>query len=199
MGGIPRVPCRGETARLRGHRGAKLRDVGPAERDEAGRQEVPRQVGRERERHVAHGPDPECRRLALDHAAQVLEQGRDTAERAIGQVTRCCLPRRVEPGPDHGVQLRIDLLNPGDRRVYQLPGTHLTAADQVSLCGAIQPRPLAHTANATRAPGNAIALADRGRPRPTARRATTRGIRRRRTAVPAWPPRRSCRRSRPAC
>jgi hypothetical protein len=126
---VPRVARGREALRFRGHRRAEFRHVGPAKRDEAGRAEVFRQEGREREGHVAHGPDAERRRLAGERAAQVLEQDRHAAERAVGQVARRLPPRLVEPGADHGVQLGIDLLDPGDGVLGQLRGAGLTAAD----------------------------------------------------------------------
>ena len=59
-------------------------------------------------------------------------------------------PCRVEPGPDHSVQLRVDRLDPGDGRLCQLLGANLAAADKVGLCGGIQPRGLDHDSHATR-------------------------------------------------
>src|ERR1700751_3631893 len=101
---IPRIARRGETPRLGGYRGAELRDVGPAQGKEAGRPELLSHVGSHRERQVAQRPEPECRPLALYQTAQALKQDRDTAERAVGQITLGLEPRRVEPGPDDGVQ-----------------------------------------------------------------------------------------------
>jgi hypothetical protein len=153
---IPRVARRRETPGLGGYRGAKLRHVGPAQREEAGRPELFRQVGRYRDWHVAQRPQPERRRLARDRTAQVLEQDGDATERAIGQVALSLQPRRVEPGPDHGVQLRIDRLNSGDSRRGQFLRAYLAAPDKVCLCGGVQPGCLIHPANATRAPSGAI-------------------------------------------
>ena len=147
---IPRVARRGKASRLGGHRGAKLRHIGAAERHEAGRPELLRQIGRYRPCHVTQRPEAERRRLTRDRTAQILVQDRHAAERAIGQVAVSLQPRRIEPRPDHSVQLRVDRLNPGDGRLCQLLGTHLTAADKFSLCGGIQPRGLGHAANATR-------------------------------------------------
>src|SRR6201999_2889466 len=153
---VPGVVRRRETPRLGRHRGAELRHVGPAERNETGRPELFRQVRRHRERHVAQRPEPERRRLARDRAADVLEQDRDTAERAIRRTALGLSQRVVEPGPDHRIQLRVDRLDPGDRRLRQFPGTNLTAPDKIRLRGGIKPRRLIHTADATCAPGNAI-------------------------------------------
>jgi len=100
-----------------GYRGAKLRHVSPAKRDEAGRTELLCQVGRYRERQVAQRPEPEGGHLAGDRAAQVLEQDGDAAEGAIGQVTFGLLAGSVEPGPDHRIQLWVEATRaPGDGR-----------------------------------------------------------------------------------
>src|SRR5262249_50249842 len=80
----------------------------------------------------------------------------DTTERAIGQLARRLPPRVVEPGPDHGIQFRIDRLDPLDSRLGQLPGTYLTATDKIRLRGGIQPHCLTHIANATQVPGGAV-------------------------------------------
>ena len=100
MTGVPRVARGREALRLGGHRGAELRHVGPAQRDEAGRPELLRQEGRHRHGHVAQRPDAERRRLAGHGAAQVLEQDRHAAERAVGQVARGLRPglRRTGSG-----------------------------------------------------------------------------------------------------
>ena len=149
MTGIPRIARRGKASRLGGHRGAKLRHVGAAERDEAGRPELLREVGRYRPCHRTQRPEAERRGLTRDHAAQILIQDRHTPERAVGQVPVSLQPRRIEPCPDHGIQLRVDRLNPGDGRLGQLFGTHLTAADKISLSGGIQPCRPGHATNAT--------------------------------------------------
>ncbi len=146
---IPRVARRGEAPRFGGHRGPELRHVGAAERDEARRAELFRQVRRYRPGHLAHRPDAECRGLARDRAAQVLEQDRHAPERAIGQMAVGLQPGRVEPRPDHGVQLRVDRLDAGDGGLGQLLGTYLTAPDEIGLCRGVQPCHLGHIAHAT--------------------------------------------------
>jgi hypothetical protein len=151
MTGIPRVAGRGKASRLGGHRGAKLRHVGAAERDEAGRPELFREVGRYRPCHRAQRPEAERRGLTRDRAAQIFVQDRHAAEWAIGQVALGLLPRSIEPCPDHGIQLRVDRLNRGYGRRCQLFGAHLAAADQIGLCGGVQPCRLGHAANATHA------------------------------------------------
>jgi hypothetical protein len=150
MTGIPRVTRRGKASRLGGHRGAELRHIGAAERDEAGRPELLREVGRYRPCQLTQRPEAKRRGLTGDHAAQILIQDRHTPERPIGQIAVSLQPRRIEPCPDHGIQLRVDRLNPGDGRLCQLLGTHLTTADKISLCGRIQPRRFSHATNATR-------------------------------------------------
>jgi hypothetical protein len=151
MAGIPRVTRRRKAPRLGGHRGAEFRHIGAADRDEAGRAELLREIGRYRPCHLTQRPEAERRGLARDHAAQILVQDRHAAERAIGQVAVSLEPRRVEPCPDHGIQLRVDRLNPGDGSFCQLFGTHLTAAHKIGLCGGDQPYRLSHATNATRA------------------------------------------------
>jgi hypothetical protein len=144
VAGVPGIARRPAAQRLGGHRGAHLGGVGAAERDEAGRPELGRQVRRHRPPHVAQRADAERGRLAVRHAAEVLEQGRHPAERAVGQLAIRFLAGRVEPGPDDRVQFRVDGLDPGDGRLGQLLGAHFAAPYQLCLCGGVQPGRLAH-------------------------------------------------------
>src|SRR5690242_3034477 len=146
---VPRVTSRREALRLGGHRGAEFRHVGAAERDEAGRPELLRQERRHRPGHLTHRPDAERGGLALDRAAQVLEQDGNTAERPGGQVPVGLLPGRVEPGPDDGVKLRVDRLDAGDGRLGEFLRAYLSAPDEVGLSRGVQPSHVGHTAHAT--------------------------------------------------
>ena len=141
----------GKAPRLGGHRGAHLRHVGAAQRDETSRPELLGEVGGHRPGHLTQRPEAERRGLTSDHAAQILVQDRHAAERPIGQVTVSLQPRRVEPRPDHRIKLRVDRLDRGDPSLCQLLGTYFAAADKVSLRGGVQPCHLGHALNATRA------------------------------------------------
>jgi hypothetical protein len=136
---IPRVARRGEASRLGGRRGGQLGHVGAAQRDEAGGPELLGEVGGDRPGHLTQRPQAERGGLTRDRAAHVLVQDRHAAERAVGQVAVGLPSRRLEPGPDHGIQPRIDRLDPGDGSLGQLLGAHLAAAHQISLCDGIQP------------------------------------------------------------
>ena len=70
---------------------------------------------------------------------QVLEQERDTAERPVGQVAGGHRAGVVEPADDDGVELRIERLDPLDRRVEQLRRADLTGGDQLGLGGGVEP------------------------------------------------------------
>jgi hypothetical protein len=72
MTGIPRVTRRGKASRLGGHRGAELRHIGTAERDEAGRPELLREVGRDWPGQLTQRSDAECRGLTRDRQPRSL-------------------------------------------------------------------------------------------------------------------------------
>src|SRR5690242_21245691 len=146
---VPRVTSRREALRLGGHRRTELGHVGAAERDKAGRPELLGQERRHRPGHLTHRPDTERGGLALDRAAQVLEQDGHTAERPGGQVPVGLLPGRVEPGPDDGVKLRVNRLNAGDRRLGEFLRAYLSAPDEVGLGRGVQPSHVGHTVHAT--------------------------------------------------
>src|SRR5215469_9245723 len=147
---MSRIPwiARGRKAhRLRSHRRAELRHVGTADSDEPGRTEHLGQEGRDRPGQLTQRPDAKRCGLPGDHAANVLEQDRHTAERAVGQIAGGFLSGQVESRPDHGVQLRIKLLDPGDGGVHELERACLAAANQIGLRGRVQPGDICHQAN----------------------------------------------------
>ena len=146
---VPRVAGGREAQRLGGHRRAQLGHVGAAQRDEAGRQELPGKVGRHRPGQLPQRPEAPGGHLTRDEAAQVLEHDRHAAERAVGQRARGLGPRLVEPGPDHRVQPGVDRLDPADRRLYQVLRADLAAAHEVGLRGGIQPGHIGHAWHAT--------------------------------------------------
>ena len=97
---------------------------------------------------------PEARggHLTGHEAAQVLEQDRHAAERAVRQRARGLGPSLVKPGPDHRAQPGVERLDPADRRLHQVLGADLAAAHEVGLGGGIKPGQIGHAWHGT-APG----------------------------------------------
>ena len=54
--------------------------------------------------------------------ADILQQEGHAAEGTIGQRARCLTPGSREELVDHRVELGIELLDPGDRRIDELGG-----------------------------------------------------------------------------
>src|SRR5215469_2399846 len=123
---VPRVPRCGEALRLGRDGRSEFRNVGAAEDDEAGSAELVGEVRRHRPANVTQRPDPERELLAGDHGANVLEQERHSTEQAGWQLAARLEPRLVEPRPNDGVKLRVDLLDPGDRGLNQLRRARLS-------------------------------------------------------------------------
>ena len=121
-GGVPRVAGRPPRERLGGRHAAELGAVRPPGGDEAGGAEPADQrgVGRRDERGLLQRAVAVADRLAGVRGPQVLQQERHAAERAVGQVAGGGLAGVVEPADDDGVELRVDRLDPFDRRVEQL-------------------------------------------------------------------------------
>ena len=125
---VPRVAGGREALWLRGDRRAELGHVRPTQHDEAGGAELLGQKRAHGHRHRRHRADAERRRLPGHGRAEVLEQERHAAERAIGQDPARLLARLVEPRTDHRVELWIERLDTGDRLVDQLLRAHLPAS-----------------------------------------------------------------------
>jgi hypothetical protein len=77
-------------------------------------------------------------------APEVLQQHRDTAEGAIGQLARRLRSGRIEALADDRVELRVDPGDAVDRGLDELLRARLSAADQLGLSGGVQPRGVGH-------------------------------------------------------
>src|SRR6266542_1308860 len=69
--------------------------------------------------------------------------------RAVWQLAAGLQPRSLEPGPDHGVKVWVDRLDPCDGRLHQVLRAKLAVANQVGLRGGVQPGRLDHATHAT--------------------------------------------------
>ncbi len=88
---------------------------------------------------VAQKLHPHVQRVAAVRGAEVLEQEGDAAKRPVGD--RSALRRRarlLEERHDHGIELRVDLLNSRDRRIDQLERRDLARAQQLDLVERIE-------------------------------------------------------------
>src|SRR5205823_5294411 len=72
--------------------------------------------------------------------AEVLEQERDAAERAVGQIPGRRLAPLFEERMDDGVDLGVELLDPRDRPIDQLGGARLPGADELGLFRGVHAR-----------------------------------------------------------
>ncbi len=80
-------------------------------------------------------------RLALHHQRQVLDEERHAAERPLWQwhlALRRLLPGALEPVADDRVELRVDLLDAGDRRLDQFGRARPARAHQFGLGGRVE-------------------------------------------------------------
>ncbi len=68
---------------------------------------------------------------------EVLEQERHAPERAVGELTLRVSARPIELPVDHGVDLRIKRLDPGDRRLDELARVHVALGHELGEPGGV--------------------------------------------------------------
>ena len=72
-------------------------------------------------------------RRTLEHAVEVLDDDRHTAERSVGKIAGCRGARAFEQRVDDGVELAVQLLDARDRGVDELDRRRVAVANQVGL------------------------------------------------------------------
>ena len=136
---VPRVAGRAEQHRLAGRRHPELRRIGLAQDDQARPAQPEHELGVE----GGHVAGQEAGTLgeahALHLAGQVLDQVRHPGEGPCGSGPRL-LGRPLEDRRDHGVQHRVQRLDPLDGRRDQLGRADLAGADQFGLGGRVEQR-----------------------------------------------------------
>ena len=141
---IPRVPCRAEQGRLGRRVVPELGAARRAEHDQAGRPVAPRQLRVGNRDVVLERARALCLRHPGQRRTQILEQERDTGQRAWRKRLAGDCPGALEVRAGQGVEGRVEGLDPGDRGVDQFKSGHLAAPDQRGLPHGVDPGEVHH-------------------------------------------------------
>ncbi len=136
---VPRVARRAVGERFGGDRRPPLGGVRPAEDDEPGAAELPRQVrvGRGDVTDPLQRPRPRVVGLPGHRQRQVLDEEGHTAQRPAGERGELG-PGPFVARPDHRVDLRVEPLDALNRRVDELFRRRIAAADEVGTGGRVE-------------------------------------------------------------